>query len=160
MYRVSMIALMMVSALVFPQSGARASRNVPIPIPRPAQMDATPDIGQASRSASTSPVLLSGTRLTLEDAVFLGLRNNRTIRSAYIDRASEKFGLLVAEDRFNPQFGISGNVSRKRIGGVESSTVEVSPGISLLTTTGAAIDFAWNTTANWQDTQTTRGAVL
>ncbi|WP_327212745.1 TolC family protein (plasmid) [Rhizobium beringeri] len=89
--------------------------------------------------------------MTLEDAVFLGLRNNRTIRSAYIDRVSQKFGLRVAEDRFNPQLGISGNVSRQRIAGFETNTIEVSPGASLLTKTGATLDFAWNTTANWQD---------
>ncbi|MCH4587912.1 TolC family protein, partial [Achromobacter xylosoxidans] len=36
--------------------------------------------------------------LTLTDAVFLGLRANRGIRSAYLTRVAQKFDLRVAED--------------------------------------------------------------
>lgn len=147
------VAMLAVTFCATVQTSADAELKIPIPIPRPDQPDQLSNMPQATPFESgTSPPLFSGTKLTLEDAVFLGLRNNRTIRSAYIDRASQKFGLRVAEDRFNPQFGISGSASRQRIAGVESTTVEVSPGVSLLTKTGATLDFAWNTTANWQDT--------
>lgn len=151
MYRGSTLAFIMVGTLMLTPIGSAASGKVPIPIPRPVQTDTPSDVSQGDRSASTDSALFSGTRLPLEDAVFLGLRANRTIRSAYIDRISQKFGLRVADDRFNPQFGISGNVSHQRIAGVDATTLEVSPGVSLLTKTGAAIDFAWNTTASWQD---------
>ena len=40
--------------------------------------------------------------LTLGDAVFLGLRDNRAIRSAYLERIAQKFDLRVAADAFNP----------------------------------------------------------
>src|SRR4051794_32123571 len=40
--------------------------------------------------------------LSLADAVFIGLRKNTTIRSAYIDRISQIFDLKVAEDIFTP----------------------------------------------------------
>ncbi len=128
---------------------AMGAGAIPVPTPRPDQATSEPAITQIT-PPSSSTVLFSGKRLTLEDTVFLGLRNNRTIRSAYIDRASQKFGLRVAEDRFNPQFGISGNVSRQRIAGVDATTIDVSPSVSLLTKTGATLDFAWNTSANWQ----------
>ena len=81
--------------------------------------------------------------MTLADAIFLALRENRTVKSAYIDRIAEKFDLRVAEDRFAPQFEISGGVARQRIGDVRSTVVDVSPGVSLQTTTGATFEFAW-----------------
>lgn len=140
-----------------PQAGFAASK-IPIPIPRPDPAGIAADIAQPKSTASNTTLLFSGKKLTLEDAVFLGLRNNRTIRSAYIDRVSQKFGLRVAEDRFNPQFGVSGNVARQSIAGVESTTLEVSPTVSLLTTSGATLDFAWNTSANWQDAANSFGS--
>ncbi|EKY2025268.1 TolC family protein, partial [Cronobacter sakazakii] len=41
--------------------------------------------------------------MTLGDAIYLGLRNNRAIRSAYLNRISQKFDLTVSQDRFNPK---------------------------------------------------------
>lgn len=147
--RVSVCAI--AAGLVFVSQLSVAAGGIPVPIPRPDQSTLQPVIGASPLSTSNTAVLFSGKRLALEDAVFLGLRNNRTIRSVYVDRVSQKFGLRVAEDRFNPQLGISGNVSRQRIAGIDSTTIEVSPGISLLTRSGATLDFAWNTAANWQD---------
>lgn len=46
--------------------------------------------------------------LTLTDAVFLGLRANRGIRSAYLTRVAQKFDLRVAEDFFRPSFSSPG----------------------------------------------------
>ena len=41
--------------------------------------------------------------LTVTDAVVLGLRGNRSIRSAYLTRLAQKFDLRVAEDYFSPK---------------------------------------------------------
>jgi len=46
--------------------------------------------------------------LTLAKAVALGLRGNRTIRSAYLQRISQRFDLKVAEEQFDPQFNVQG----------------------------------------------------
>ncbi|MDR2852006.1 MAG: TolC family protein [Burkholderiaceae bacterium] len=47
-------------------------------------------------------------KLSLADAVFLGVRANRGIRSAYLDRIAQKFDLRVEEDRFNPKLVLTG----------------------------------------------------
>ncbi|MFS8050683.1 TolC family protein [Rhizobium sp. BR 314] len=129
----------------------RCTEKIPVPIPRPERPNTLPTSSESKSTGNGSTIVFSGKRLTLEDAVFLGLRGNRTIRSAYIDRVSQKFGLRVAEDRFNPHFGITGNISRQRIADRASTTLDVSPGFSLITKTGATIDFAWNSSANWQE---------
>ncbi|KAA0687338.1 TolC family protein [Neorhizobium sp. P12A] len=147
--RYSLLCLVSAS-FVFVLGTAASATQIPIPIPRPDQTASQPELTQSPLSPP-GPVLFSGKELTLEDAVFLGLRNNRAIKSAYIDRVSQRFGLRVAEDRFTPQFGVSGDVSHQQVGGIESSTLEVSPTVSLLTKTGATLDFAWNTAAGWQD---------
>ncbi len=61
--------------------------------------------------------------LSLVDAVFLGLRNNRSIKSAYLWRIADKFDLRVAEDAFNPKLYLSnsyrasrGHADRQRAG--------------------------------------------
>ena len=40
--------------------------------------------------------------------MFLGLRGNRTIQSAYLDRIAQKYDLRVAEDYFNPKLVLGG----------------------------------------------------
>jgi outer membrane protein TolC len=77
----------------------------------------------------------------------MGLRNNRTVKSVYIDRVSQKFDLRVAEDRFAPKFTISAAVARQRIGRVTDTTVDISPGVTMVTKTGATFQFAWNNAA-------------
>ena len=77
-------------------------------------------VGQPSapslRSNQARGVLLSqqNTDLTLGDAVYLGLRNNRSIRSAYLQRIAQKFDLRVSEDLFNPKLLISGTYQANR----------------------------------------------
>ncbi|MFK4259942.1 TolC family protein [Agrobacterium tumefaciens] len=89
--------------------------------------------------------------MTLADAVFLGLRGNRSIKSAYIDRIAQKFDLRVAEDRFTPHFSVTGELARQRIGNVTSTTLDVSPGVTMLTKSGATFDFAWSNAASVDD---------
>lgn len=81
--------------------------------------------------------------LTLSDAIYLGLRDNRSIRSAYLDRVSQNFDLRVAEDRFTPKLALTGSyltarneTGRYRQGGV-------TPTISVLTPNGARVSLGW-----------------
>lgn len=134
------------SGLLATTSFALADTKIPIPIPRP---DYVPDA--VPQQPATQRTKLAGTRMTLADAVFLGLRNNRSIKSAYIDRIAQKFDLRVAEDRFTPQFSVTGEAARQRIGDVNSTALDVSPGVTMLTKTGATFDFAWNNSASLGD---------
>jgi len=53
-----------------------------------------------------SPTLPEGP-LTLNESVALALRFNRTIKSAYLNRVTQKYTLAVAEDEFNPDLNIT-----------------------------------------------------
>ncbi|WOI10017.1 TolC family protein [Thalassospira lucentensis] len=100
------------------------------------------------------------TSLTLADAVFLGVRDNRTIKSAYIDRVIQKFDLRVAEDQFTPQMNVSGEVARSRIGNAENTAFDVSPGVTLETRTGAVFNFIWNNQAELDEGSRTLTSAL
>lgn len=52
--------------------------------------------------------------LTLSDAIYLGLRDNRSIRSIYLDRIAQKFDLRVAGDRFTPKLMLSAGYISER----------------------------------------------
>ena len=138
--------LFALAGLTMTAATVSAELKIPIPTPRPDYV-----AGAVIQQPRINRTTLTGTQLTLADAVFLGLRNNRGIKSAYIDRIAQKFDLRVAEDRFNPRFSVSGQASRQRIGNVVSTTVDVSPGVSMLTRTGAKFDFAWNTSGSSGD---------
>lgn len=99
-----------------------------------------PDIGAQPGSDAATP---GGIPLTLADAVAIALRDNRAIRSAYVDRVAQKFDLRLAEDQFTPKFGISGSVVRQRIADINTTLVEASPGAAVLLPTGATFGFAW-----------------
>uniref|UniRef100_B0SXK5 Outer membrane efflux protein n=1 Tax=Caulobacter sp. (strain K31) TaxID=366602 RepID=B0SXK5_CAUSK len=88
--------------------------------------------------------------LSLADAVFIGLRDNRTVKSAYLSRVAEKYDLFVAEARFRPVAVIVGSVEANRQGDAHGATSQLSPAASWLLPTGATFDFGWAR-------QTTRG---
>jgi len=75
--------------------------------------------------------------LSLADAVFIGLRDNRTVKSAYITRVAEKFDLYVAKARFRPTASLEGEVDATRDSGVGGSTVSLTPTATWLIPTGA-----------------------
>lgn len=81
--------------------------------------------------------------LTLEEAVALALRDNRDIRSAYLQRVVQRFDLRVAERAFIPQGGIGVSVVRRRIAGEVSSDSTISPAASWRTPLGGTIGFSW-----------------
>jgi len=106
-------------------------------------------VGQPSapslRSNQARGVLLSqqNTDLTLGDAVYLGLRNNRSIRSAYLQRIAQKFDLRVSEDIFNPKLLISGTYQANRGSKDSSRNTTLSPTTSLLSEYGTRLSMAW-----------------
>ncbi|MFP8910294.1 TolC family protein, partial [Pseudomonas aeruginosa] len=75
----------------------------------------SPDVPSMAREQGRS-VLLSEQviDLSLSDAVYLGLRNNRGIRSAYLQRIAQKFDLRVAADAFNPKLVVRGDYPATR----------------------------------------------
>lgn len=85
-----------------------------------------------------------GVPLSLADSIFIALRNNRSIKSAYVERIAQKFDLRVAEDRFTPKVGVSGTAVRQNVGGIEVTSANVAPNASVLLPTGATLGFAWN----------------
>jgi len=82
--------------------------------------------------------------LTLSDAVFLGLRNNSSIRSAYLDRISQKFALRVEEDRFTPKLVLSGRHLANRNRDDSYRRSEVIPQTTLLGEYGTQFSLSWS----------------
>ena len=87
-------------------------------------------------------------RVTVADSVFLALRNNRNIESAYINRDAQRFDLKVAEDKFIPDVSIDGSIDADNAGrrgpDIISRTFQAGPTVSLLIPTGAFFTFSWS----------------
>lgn len=106
----------------------------------PAPVSSTPSSPPAPPAAAYGPRL----ELSLADAVFLGLRENRTIESAYVARAAEKYDLFVAESRFRPRALVSGGIEVSRDGAVSGVVKTLSPTVTWLAPTGATFQFGWS----------------
>lgn len=88
------------------------------------------------------------TDLTLGDAVYLGLRNNPAIRSAYLQRVAQKFDLRVAEDVFNPKLTLNSSYRSTR-GSVDNArNANVTPSSSLLGEYGTRLSMSWTQQLN------------
>jgi len=135
--KISTLIIIAIFFLTGPASSQEAVplNKVPVPTPRPSLSVSV----QNSQQQKPQQIELS-----LSDAVFLGIRTNRTIKSNYISRVTEKFDLRVAEDRFTPKFSIDGSLSRQRITGVHTTNYDVSPGVTWRTPLGTTFDFSWN----------------
>ncbi|MFC7088287.1 TolC family protein [Halomonas salifodinae] len=89
--------------------------------------------------------------LTLAEAVAMGLRGNRTIRSAYLQRISQRFDLKVAEEQFDPQFNVQGRyLATQRDDGSEQLG-EVSPTVSIEGPLGTNFSLSWTEAVNRND---------
>ena len=101
--------------------------------------------GESSLAASEAAFLSQQTiALTLSDAIYLGLRNNRTIRSSYLDRIAQKFDLRVAEDGFTPKLTMRGGFrqeNEKDAG--DSSYSNLRPSATMLTPYGTRFSLGW-----------------
>ncbi|EGT5762931.1 TolC family protein [Cronobacter sakazakii] len=101
--------------------------------------------------------------MTLGDAIYLGLRNNRAIRSAYLNRISQKFDLTVSQDRFNPKLTLSGNYLATYNQDDRYRQGAVSPKTTILTPYGSRVSLGWNyinTKANMAGFSTNDGASI
>ncbi|WP_277374154.1 TolC family protein [Pseudomonas sp. AA-38] len=99
-----------------------------------------------SMPAPASPVLLSEQMadLSLLDAVFLGLRNNRSIKSAYLWRIADKFDLRVAEDAFSPKLYLSSSYRAARGHDDRERSAQLGATTTLLGEYGTRISLGWN----------------
>lgn len=81
--------------------------------------------------------------LTLSDAIYLGLRNNRAIRSAYLDRVAQKFSLYVAEDRFTPKLMLNSTYRSSHNQSDRQQDASLTPTTTLLTPYGTQVSLGW-----------------
>jgi len=81
--------------------------------------------------------------LTLSDAIALGLRNNRSVKSAYLQRVAQKFDLRVAEDSFTPKLTISGNYLYGKNQDSPYTERNLGPETTLLTPYGTRLSLGW-----------------
>ncbi|KMO15469.1 TolC family protein [Methylobacterium indicum] len=142
--------LFLATALAVAATGANAEpalqaakpKRVVKPVPVPSSQHSAP--AKSAKSAKAGEAVRDREiPFSVADTVALALRNNRTIRSASIDRIAQKFDLRVVEDRFTPQFGVSGGAIRQRIAGIDTSSYTVTPGVTTLLPTGAIVSFSW-----------------
>lgn len=127
-----------------------------------ASLSAPPSNG-ADKAALVAPASAEGPQisLSLDEAVSLALRDNRAIKSAYLQRIAQKFDLRVAEDRLSPRLTLSSAYLASRVNGQTSHSADAGPVISMTTRTGAqmAIGIA-NTVTSTQGGDDSAGAAL
>lgn len=111
--------------------------------PKPPRSSASPAPISGNSDSKVKAAREAGIPLSLTDAVSLALRDNRTIRGAYIDRITQKFSLRVAEDGLMPHLGLSGGAVRQTIAGITTTSLDVTPGVTALLPTGATVAFSW-----------------
>lgn len=98
-----------------------------------------------SHPSKTSVVSLNAQTigLSLSDAISLGLRNNRAIRSEYLDRIAQKFSLRVAEDSFTPKMVISSRYLSAQNQDDHYRQSDIAPATTLLTPYGTRVSLDW-----------------
>lgn len=95
---------------------------------------------QSANNALNAPMI----DLTLSDAVLLGLRDNRSIRSAYLERIAQKFDLRVAEDRFTPKLVLSSRYLANRNQNDHYRQGEVIPQTTWISEYGTRFSLSWS----------------
>ncbi|WP_233503538.1 TolC family protein [Sphingomonas psychrotolerans] len=104
----------------------------------------SPIAGVPSPSGTRPSEVDRSVPISLVDAVALGVRDNRDIRAAFLDRAVQRFRLRAAEQRFAPRLDILADVFREDVGGIVTSQASVGGTGSLLLPSGARIGFVWD----------------
>ncbi len=89
--------------------------------------------------------------LTLTEAVFLGLRGNRFIRSAYLERVAQKYDLRVAEDYFTPKLLLTGRYLGARSQDDRYRQAEVTPQTTKISEIGTRFSLSWANQLNQAD---------
>ncbi len=85
-----------------------------------------------------------GKPVTLADCIAIALRENRTIRNAYLSRVAQKYDLRVAEDKFTPKAQVTPSVGGSGGTGTTPSNAvtDLSGTISQKLPTGASINLS------------------
>jgi len=84
-------------------------------------------------------------QMTLANCIVLAVRENRTIKNAYLDRVAQRYDLRVAEDKFTPKLYLTPSLQAN--GGKSTSTTAVtgfSGTLSEQLPTGASINLSAN----------------
>ncbi|WP_061291900.1 TolC family protein [Azotobacter vinelandii] len=114
---------------------------LPIALPTQAEAFAPSRPSMVGKAVSLNERIIE---LTLSDAVFLGLRDNRAIRSAYLERIAQKFDLRVEEDRFTPKLVLSGRHLAARNQDDRYRQTEVIPQTTVQTRLGTRFSLSWS----------------
>jgi outer membrane protein TolC len=77
--------------------------------------------------------------LTLDEAIALGVRSNRGIQTAYLQRISQKFDLYVSEGKFLPKLTLTSGMQSNIANGLSSLTKEIATNATLDLPTGAKL---------------------
>jgi len=114
----------------------------------PAAGPAIPPWALSGGGEAQAPAERRTVSMSLADAVLLLLRNNRSIRSAYLNRVTAKYALLIAEETFVPTGSITVNPawSRSRdTSGVitREDSWGVTPSVTWNTPLGGSFTFSW-----------------
>ncbi|AYG46603.1 TolC family protein [Pseudomonas sp. Leaf58] len=81
--------------------------------------------------------------MELADAIALALRDNRAVRSAYLERIAQKFELRVARDQFMPQLSLKARYLGNRNHADRYREAQLNPAASLLTPYGTRLSLDW-----------------
>lgn len=83
--------------------------------------------------------------LTLEEAVALGLRDNRELKSLRLWRAVDRFDLFLAQRAYWPTAGVSVSAVRRKTDGMPAtSDLSLSPGAGWTSPIGTSVQAGWS----------------
>ncbi len=109
-------------------------------------------ITQQSTDVQPSPSVpdaseADGVELTLRDVIILALENNRTIKNQHLERIVQRQDLVVAEDKFNPDFTPSLSIAWSDITEGNSTIITnglvLSAGVVIKIPTGGELNMSW-----------------
>lgn len=107
--------------------------------------DAPLPVSAPTRALPYTPPSLSDplVSLTLGDTIYLALRNNPAIRSAYLQRILDKFDLQIAEDAFHPKLTLRSGFMRHQAMQASGHEANMEAESNLLTRYGTQLSLSW-----------------
>ena len=116
-----------------------------------------------SASFAAAAVAATETPMSLSDCIAVAVRENKTIKGAYLDRIVQKYDLRVAEDKFTPKMTLTPSVQRTSsttngAAAVTATTTDISAAVTETFPTGATVNLTAKHGSNTTDiTGTSRG---
>jgi outer membrane protein TolC len=95
-----------------------------------------------------TPAKLQSSQLTLPSAIDIALRENRTVRAAYVDRTAQKYDLVVARSEFMPKIVMNASSRVDRPGPDRQRTSNITPEVSWLSPLGTRFTLTWSKVLN------------